>query len=66
MNFDTLFHRKGLGSKKWDEAHIHTGVTAERSLPMWVADMDFASAPPILDALRARVAAMARRLDQDS
>jgi cystathionine beta-lyase len=49
MNFDTLFHRKGLGSKKWDEAHLYTGVTAERSLPMWVADMDFQPPACVLD-----------------
>ena len=52
MNFDTLFHRKGLGSKKWDEAHIHTGVTAERSLPMWVADMDFQPPACVIDTAR--------------
>ena len=49
MNFDTLFHRKGLGSKKWDEAHLYTGVTAERSLPMWVADMDFQPPACVID-----------------
>ena len=52
MNFDTLFHRKGLGSKKWDEAHLYTGVTAERSLPMWVADMDFQPPACVLDTAR--------------
>lgn len=52
MNFDKLFHRKGLGSKKWDEAHIYTGVTAERSLPMWVADMDFQPPACVIDTAR--------------
>lgn len=52
MNFDTLFHRKGLGSKKWDEAHIYTGITAERSLPMWVADMDFQPPACVIDTAR--------------
>lgn len=48
-NFDELIPRRGTNSYKWD--------TPEDSdvLPMWVADMDFRTAPPVLEALRKRV-----------
>ena len=36
-------------SYKWDSAE------SENVLPMWVADMDFRTAPAIVDALRRRV-----------
>ena len=52
MNFDKLFHRKGLGSKKWDEVHLHTGVNADDALPMWVADMDFQPPACVIDTAR--------------
>ena len=39
--------RIGTGSYKWDE---YPGT-----IPLWVADMDFATAPCIIDALRRRV-----------
>ncbi len=47
FDFDTLIDRRGIGSLKWD--------CAEGELPMWVADMDFEAAPPIIRALRERV-----------
>jgi len=46
--FDELLERRGTDSIKWS---LHD----EDVLPMWVADMDFRSAPAIVDALRARV-----------
>ena len=46
-DFDKVIDRRNTGSVKWD---VGTG-----ELPMWVADMDFATAPEILDALHARV-----------
>lgn len=48
-DFDTIVPRRGTNSYKWDSA-----ATPE-ILPMWVADMDFRAAPPILEALRKRV-----------
>jgi cystathionine beta-lyase len=48
FDFDASIERRGSGCSKWTRY-------AEDVLPMWVADMDFASAPPILDALRERV-----------
>lgn len=48
-DFDTLSQRRNTGSYKWDTAD------KDDVLPMWVADMDFPTAPPVLDALRKRV-----------
>ena len=48
-DFDKPTLRRGTGSYKWDEA------PADDILPLWVADMDFQTAPCIIDALRHRV-----------
>lgn len=47
-DFDTVIDRHGLNSAKWD--------VAPGELPMWVADMDFTLAPPIVEAVTARAA----------
>ncbi len=49
-NFDELISRRGTNSYKWDSA-ADAGV-----LPLWVADMDFRTAPTITEALARRVA----------
>ena len=46
-DFDRMTDRRGVGSLKWD--------VPERELPMWVADMDFETAPEIIEALKKRV-----------
>ena len=48
-DFDKVISRRGTDSYKWDSAE------SEHVLPMWVADMDFHTAPTIVDALRLRV-----------
>lgn len=48
-DFDERISRRGTDSYKWDSAEN------ENVLPMWVADMDFRTAPVIIDALRRRV-----------
>ncbi|MCD8134935.1 MAG: pyridoxal phosphate-dependent aminotransferase [Parabacteroides gordonii] len=48
-NFDELVPRRGSNSYKWDSAG------SEDVLPMWVADMDFCTAPAVVEALRKRV-----------
>ena len=48
-DFDKTIDRRATNSYKWDSA-------PEDVLPMWVADMDFRTAPAIIDALQKRVA----------
>lgn len=48
-NFTSCPNRNGYGSLKWDR------YSDPEVLPMWVADMDFETAPEIIDALRARL-----------
>lgn len=45
-DFDTPVNRRGTFSYKWD--------VEDRELPMWVADMDFRTAPEIIQALTHR------------
>lgn len=47
-NFDAPVNRRHTNSLKWD--------VAENELPMWVADMDFETAPEIKAAIAARAA----------
>lgn len=49
-DFDTLIDRHATASYKWDSSEIEKDV-----LPMWVADMDFRTAPCVIDALRNRL-----------
>jgi cystathionine beta-lyase len=46
--FDTPIERRGTASFKWD-------MYGHDVLPLWVADMDFASPPPVAEALTAAV-----------
>ncbi|MBD5219592.1 MAG: pyridoxal phosphate-dependent aminotransferase [Bacteroidales bacterium] len=48
FDFDHAPDRRGTGSYKWDSY-------PEGVIPMWVADMDFRTAPAIVEALRSRV-----------
>lgn len=65
VNFDTEWDHRGLSSLKW-EFIVREGepqpwentspdLGDERILPMWVADMDFRVAEPIISALENRV-----------
>ena len=49
-DFDKRVNRRGTNSYKWDSA-VNSDV-----LPMWVADMDFETAPVIIESLQKRVA----------
>ena len=46
--FDRIVERRGTDSNKWHKYGPDV-------LPLWVADMDFASPPAVVEALRARV-----------
>ena len=48
FKFDEPTERRGTGSYKWDSADADV-------IPLWVADMDFRTAPCIIDALSDRV-----------
>lgn len=43
-NFDKVIERRKSNSMKWN--------VAENELPMWVADMDFQTAPEVIDAIK--------------
>lgn len=45
-NFDEITERRGTNSYKWDL------VKEDGVIPMWVADMDFQTAPCIIEALQ--------------
>lgn len=47
-DFDTVVPRRGTNSYKWDS------MPAGDILPMWVADMDFRTAPAVTEAIRKR------------
>jgi cystathionine beta-lyase len=51
-DFDARVERRGTDSFKWDDNKRLFGRAD--LLPFWVADMDFATPQPILDAIRAR------------
>jgi len=53
-DFDTVIDRLPTSSSKWSYRKQRTGV--EDVIPMWVADMDFACAPEIVEAIKARAA----------
>ena len=54
-DFDTPVERRGTSCVKWDAPNA-VGVPPAEVLPMWVADMDFRTAPCIVEALERRVA----------
>ena len=49
FDFDTPVDRHATGSYKWDS------IGDPEVIPLWVADMDFRTAPAIIEALRKRV-----------
>lgn len=51
-NFDEIVERRNTNSYKWDDNE----ADSQGILPMWVADMDFKTAQPIIDELQQRVA----------
>lgn len=51
-DFDKIVDRSNTNSMKWN--------VAEGELPMWVADMDFETAPAIMEAISKREARLFR------
>ena len=55
-DFDTVVPRRGTNSYKWDS------MPREDILPMWVADMDFRTAPAAFSVIRGFRIPIMRRL----
>lgn len=60
-NFDEIIERRNTGCVKWDDSPTVLGGSAADSsaneraiIPLWVADMDFAVAPAIQEAIKRR------------
>lgn len=53
FNFDSVVQRSNTDSVKW--ARYVGGSHVNAVIPLWVADMDFAAPPPVIDALRQRI-----------
>ncbi|MGD0780688.1 MAG: MalY/PatB family protein [Dehalococcoidales bacterium] len=51
-NFDQVHSRRNTNCAKWDAVKAIFG--SEDVIPMWVADMDFPTAQPIVEALKKR------------
>ena len=51
-DFDTVIERCDTNCAKWDAVKMR--YPGKDILPMWVADMDFNTAPPIIEALKKR------------
>ncbi|MBI2853436.1 MAG: pyridoxal phosphate-dependent aminotransferase [Chloroflexi bacterium] len=49
-DFDSVIDRRGTNSVKWDCVEERFGLKG--LLPMWIADMDFRSPIPVIDALK--------------
>ena len=55
FDFDTPVQLKNTHSAKYDAAGIATGATADDTIPMWVADMDFRAPQAVLDVLQGEI-----------
>ena len=57
FDFETMIDRSGLNSVAADkipwDVKVDEGV---EPIPMWIADMSFVEAPPVIDAIQARLA----------
>ncbi|MGC9372887.1 MAG: MalY/PatB family protein [Thermovirgaceae bacterium] len=54
-SFDRIIDRRNTDSLKWDAMESRFGPVPRDTLPMWVADMDFLSPGPVLEALGKRL-----------
>jgi len=54
FDFDTVLDRRNTHSLKWD--HCRTTFGLDDVIPMWVADMDFAAPPSVVEAVQRRAA----------
>ena len=52
-NFDEVIDRSGNRAAKYDERRKNFGT--DDVIPLWIADMDFATPPCVTDAIRQRL-----------
>ena len=55
MSFDTPIERRGTHCVKWDSMEQIFGVPTDTGISMWVADMDFVTAPVVQKAVQSMV-----------
>ncbi|PSM58026.1 cystathionine beta-lyase [Clostridium diolis] len=53
-NFDEIINRVKTDSVKWSKKHLKDNFGDESCIPMWIADMDFRTAEPIIQAIADR------------
>lgn len=53
-NFDEVIDRKNTDSMKWSPSYLEKHFGSADCIPLWVADMDFRTAQPVVDAVAAR------------
>ncbi|MBA7483108.1 Cystathionine beta-lyase PatB [subsurface metagenome] len=51
-NFDEIIDRTNYHSVKWDELKTNFGDFPKGVLPMWIADMEFRSPQPVIEAIK--------------
>lgn len=51
-NFDTVVNRRNTNSLKWSEQFLEKNFANKDALPLWIADMDFKSAPGIIEEIQ--------------
>ncbi|MFD1426824.1 cystathionine beta-lyase [Kroppenstedtia sanguinis] len=54
-NFDELIDRSKTNARKWSKDILIKEFQTTDILPMWIADMDFACPPPVIEAMQAVV-----------
>ena len=59
-DFDTCIDRRGTACEKYED--LMTIFGTDRVIPLWIADMDFATADFIVEAMHKRMWNMARKL----
>ncbi|MDX5627549.1 MULTISPECIES: PatB family C-S lyase [unclassified Brenneria] len=50
-DFDRIIDRRNRNSTKWRAAANRVNAAGEPAIPLWIADMDFAAPPAVLQAL---------------
>ncbi|MEI8634616.1 hypothetical protein P4S72_26515 [Vibrio sp. PP-XX7] len=54
-NLDEHIERKGTNASKWEGMKKISPLANDQTLPFWVADMDFACPPAVIEALHQKI-----------